>query len=202
MTTIFDSVVSGYRHVEIRWGESLQQLAARELGDASLWIAIADLNDLVHPYTSELGGDKVAAYGQAIMVPSAQEQASASTDPDLVFERDVQLSAGRLVAVNGDLSLIAGIDNLKQALVSRITVDRGELLFHPEYGSEIRSLIGVASGPTAGLLSSRYAKAAVIADPRVASVNQSSAEVAGDKITVSLDAEPISGRTVQINVGV
>lgn len=202
MTTLFDKPVSGFRYIELQWGDTLQQVAARELGDAARWIDIANLNGLVYPYIAEQSGENVAAYGDAIMVPSPVPMASSSSDPDLVFERDVALSDGRLTANNSDFLLVSGLDNLKQALTNRIDVDQGELLFHQDYGSKIRRLIGTVNGPTAGLLGARYAKAAVLADPRVSKVNRANAEVVGDRTDVDVEVQPISGRSVQISTGV
>lgn len=48
------------------------------------------------------------------------------------------LSAGD----KGDIKTVEGIDNLKQAILSRLLTPRGSLLLHPNYGSTIHELIG------------------------------------------------------------
>lgn len=42
----------------------------------------------------------------------------------------------------GDLKLVSGIDNIKQTLLMRLLTPKGALPLHPDYGSDIQSLIG------------------------------------------------------------
>jgi predicted Zn-dependent protease len=44
--------LNGFRLVEIKYGDTLQELAARELGDANKWRDIIAINDLLPPYGS------------------------------------------------------------------------------------------------------------------------------------------------------
>lgn len=201
-TSLFDSPVSGYRYVELLWGDTLQLVAARELDDASRWVDIANLNGLVYPFISEESGPGVAGYGDTILVPAPTAMASSTTDPDLVFEADVALVGGRIDAVDGDISLVSGLANFKQAIKHRLEVEQGDLVFHLDYGNKARRLIGSVEGPTAGLLAARYCKAAVMADPRVSRIESADAEIVGDKIAVEIEAQPISGRPILISTGV
>lgn len=91
------------------------------------------------------------------------------TDLKLVFRRsgDVDLSvAGR------DIETVSGADNLAQALMMRILVDRGDLgpLGHPRYGSEVSTLIGKPLDRENLELLRRFVKVALLRDPRVESV--------------------------------
>ena len=110
------------------------------------------------------------------------------------------LDRGQLGVSDGDFSLAQGLENLHKALMHRIDTDRGELLFHQDYGSLVRSLVGTVNGPTASLLASEYAKSAVLADDRIQQVTQATAEVVGDTIRVSVEAQPIVGRVIDVTV--
>jgi phage baseplate assembly protein W len=201
VSTEFDKPLSGFRFVELQWGESLQQLALRELGDASRWVDIANLNKLLPPYVTDdpvLASDRVALYGATIKVPAATVQADAALDPALVFERDVRLKNGRLSAVGGDFELVEGRGNLHQAINHRLVTDPGDMLYHPEYGCLVRRLIGAANGPTAGLLAAEYVKAALRSDPRVKEVTRIEATMTGDQISVDAEIRPIHGKTINV----
>lgn len=196
----FDYPETGYRWVETRWGESLQQLAARELLDAARWIDIVAINGLRPPYLSEAAGSGIAAYGDLLMVPSANTVASVSTDAGMVFERDVALVNG-LLSGSADVALKSGVENLSQALSHRVIVDTKEMLFHPEYGCRVRELLGAVAGTNAGLLAGAYVRAALLKDPRVREVTSVDVQITGDQIAVRAEVIPIDGRPLQVIVG-
>lgn len=79
-----------------------------------------------------------------------------------------------------DVDLVAGLDNLAQALKLRLLVQRGELteLGHPRYGSRIHELIGATLDRANLDLLRRHVRRALLGDPRV------------DKV-VSVTARPI-----------
>lgn len=201
MASVFDKPLTGFRFVEILFGDTLQKIAARELGDAKRWPDLIAYNNLKPPYVTDdptLVKPGVLLSGSQLLVPAPTATISAATDPDLVFETDIDLTGGFLHADNGDLAVLSGRENLKQALKHRIDTERGELIFHSEYGSLIRRLIGAVNGPTAGLLASEYAKSAMLADPRVSSVTEAVSEVTSDQIVLGIEVQAISGKPVQI----
>jgi len=201
--TTYQRPLYGYRFVEIRHGDTLQAIAARELGDASRWADLIVYNELRPPFITDdplAAGDGVLLSGALIRLPAPAPTATSVTDADQVFGVDILLDRGQIVMQDGDFSLASGRVNLHQALKHRIDTDRGELLFHQEYGSLVRSLIGSVNGPTAALLASEYAKSAVLSDDRIQQVTQSTAEVIGDKINVSVEAEPIIGKVIDLDV--
>lgn len=194
--------VNGIRFADTLWNDTLQAIALRELGTAERWPELVALNGLVPPFivkdAAELRPGLILA-GGVIRVPAAIQEAR-TEDPDLVFERDARLTDGGDLATNGgDLEVVSGRDNLRQALSGRINTERGELMFHPEYGSLLRRVVGAVGGPTASLLAASYAKTAVAADPRIQRITKATASVVGDVIRVEVEAEPISGRAVQIS---
>lgn len=200
MTTQFDRLLYGFRFVETRMGDSLQVIAARELGDASRWVDLINYNKLIPPFiTDDPAAVKpgVLLSGTQILVPAPAPVVSTTIDPEKVFESDAQLSpTGTLMTDGSDFMVVAGSANLKQAIKNRIETERGDLIYHPQYGCDVRRLVGVVNGPTASLLGAEAVKTAVQQDPRINRVTQAVAEVVGDVINVSVEAETVSGRTV------
>lgn len=197
----FDRPLYGFRFVEIRHGDTLQVIAARELGDAGRWHEMIQINSLVPPYVTDDEArvkPGVLLSGSLILVPAPVPVSTSTSDPDQVFERDIRLMNGELATENGDFAVAAGRENLRQALKHRVETARGELMYHISYGSNVRRLIGAVNGPTASLLASQYARAAVRADPRIKRIMRATAEVVGDVINVTVEAEPVAGRPVQI----
>lgn len=200
--TTYQRPLYGFRFAEIRRGDTLQTIAARELGDAALWVDLIAYNDLRPPFVTDdaaAAGDGVLLSGGLIRLPAPTPTVSADTEADEVFGRDVLLEKGEIALADGDFAVASGRANLRQALRHRVVTSAGELMFHPEYGSRVRSLIGAVNGPTAALLAAGYARAAVLADERVQQVVSADAEVLGDVINVSVEAQPIVGRSVSVD---
>ena len=193
--------LAAYRLIETRFGESLQRLALRELGDAERWVDLVLLNGLQPPYlTADPGqvGPGVLAYGAVLVAPGAA--ASASIDPAALFGTDLSLINGRLdVDDGGDLLLVSGQANLRQALRARLLTRLAELVFHPLYGNGGASLIGSAAGPAAAALAASLSRASLKADPRVADAPSASASVIGDVIAVDVTVTPISGSPIDLS---
>lgn len=195
--------LNGYRLVEVRYGDTVQEIAARELDDASRWRDIVSINDLVPPYltgNAALAGARVKLYGQMLMVPAVAAIASAETDEDAVFGVDLDLRDGLLSAEGGDLRLIAGRENLKQALSHRVRTHLRELLYHLPYGCGVHRLIGRVTGGGAAQLGVQYVRGALLADPRVASVASVAAEPSGDVMPVSAVVNPIVGSPIEVSL--
>lgn len=204
MTVDIRAPLTGYRFAETRYGDTVQSIALRELGDGKRWPELVAINSLVPPYITTdpaLVRAGVVLAGSMILIPAATA-AAMTTDQDLVFERDIDLSGGDLQTKNGDFVVVSGLGNLRQSLRHRLDTEQGELSMHPEYGSRIRRLVGQVNGATAGLLAAEYAKAAVAADPRIRSVRSATADVQGDSIRVSVVAEPVTGRAVDVGISV
>ena len=91
------------------------------------------------------------------------------TDLRLVFRKD---GAADLALGAADLETVSGRDNLQQALLLRLLVDRGEFtaLGHPRYGSRIRELIGEIHDRANRELLRRYVRKSLAEDPRVEEV--------------------------------
>jgi len=79
------------------------------------------------------------------------------------------LSTIRSIRDKRDFAIVAGYDNLVQALFLRLYTPKGELreLGHPDYGSRIHELIGRLNNASNRKLLELYCKEAVLQDPRV-----------------------------------
>lgn len=199
----FNKPLYGYRFAPTQRGDSLQLIAARELGDATQWQVLIDYNSLVPPYITDdeaQAGPGVILTGALILVPAPVPVATATTDPGEVFGADIKLAQGQLAVANGDFDLASGRDNLRQALGNRVSTERGDLLMHQDYGSLHPRLIGAVNGPTAGLLAAQYVKAAVQADPRVQAVLSAEVTISGDVDQVELEVQPIAGTPLSVSV--
>lgn len=206
MSTMLDRPLQGYRFVETRHGDTMQAIAAREMGDASRWPEIVSYNRLLPPFITDdpvLAGPGVILSGEPVRIPAPVPVANAFSNPDATFLADVRLTNGLIEADSGgDMVLCEGLPNLRQALVHRVVTERGELMYHPGYGSLIKRLIGTVNGPTANILAAQYARAAVESDERIQEVAEATAEIVGDAINVSVRAKAISGRVVEFTEGI
>lgn len=198
-----DRILTGSRWVETLYGDTLQAVAARELGHASRWVDIANINGLRPPYltgnTAEVS-EGVRLYGQLILVPAAVSSASAETDPALVFKTDVDLTGGLLaIDERGDLATVTGRKNLHQALKNRIDTPLNALLFHRDYGNGAHALKGSVNGPIAQLLAAKYVEGCLLTETRIETVLSVKADSIGDAIPVLATVQPIAGTTLDLS---
>jgi phage baseplate assembly protein W len=202
---VADLILTGYRYVPIQVDDTLQDIAGRELGDANQWRVLIEINGLTFPYLSgdpTVIGPTVLAYGDKLIVPAPTVQVSASVDPNSVFGTDLELLNGDLQVVDGDFATVSGRANLKHALQDRIATPLADLVFHREYGCGIDTIRGIVSGPTEGVLAAQYVRGALLADPRVDSVQSATAVVAGDVTTITASAVPVDGTAIDLSVQV
>lgn len=86
------------------------------------------------------------------------------------FKSDLRIAWPGLADESG--GIVEGRDNLVQALLLRLSVDKGELagLAHPRYGSRIYDLIGQPMDRANSELLRRYVREALNSEPRVKQV--------------------------------
>lgn len=203
MADLFEREMPSYRLAETHAGDTLQRVASREMGDANRWNELVWLNNLSHPYLTDVpeqASDSVLLTGSMIRIPAPTGINTDATELAQVYERDCKMVKRRLVDDgNGDIAVVAGTDNLTQQLSHRINTPRGQLVRHPEYGCLVWLLQGKVTGPTASLLGAQYVKSALEADYRVSSVVRSAADVSGDATRITATAEAIAGGKVDIS---
>lgn len=188
------------KEVSVRFGDSLQRLAARELQDAARWRELVAINGLVPPYllpTAEASERRanVLLWGDPVLVPAVAINDSAAVG-DNAFGQDVRVGlSGRLTAADGDLALIAGAANLAQALRHRVLVPLGSYLPHADYGCEIHALLGLGNGPVVALVGAAMVRRAVVLDPRCQAA-VAAGVVDRDQLRVSVSAQTVDAERV------
>lgn len=172
-------------------GENIQQAAARLTGNPNSYQEIIVHNNLRHPYISEDGdGVQVLRPGDVILIPSMDPpedtQFLFTNDPnekispaEAALGRDIKLTPkknygneikyGVTFNKNGDLNLISGMDNMKQAINTLFLTEKGELRLHPTYG--VKFPIG-SKGELQSLIAFKLqTKFALLQDPRIDDVS-------------------------------
>ena len=193
----------GYRIAETFTDDTLQIIAARELGDASQWPDLVALNGLVPPYLTNdpFPAPGLLTAGLPIKVPSSSAAPSGVASQDDIYGVDLLLENGFLIDNGaGDLATTAGLPNLEQALLIRIATRPGELAFHPDYGCRVHELIGQGASSTINGLANAFVASAVASDPRIASTDGGTSTVTGDTIAVAIVPTTIGGKQLPINV--
>jgi hypothetical protein len=197
--------LAGFRFVQIRQGDTLHSIAARELSDTTKWSDLIAINGLSYPYITgdpSQASDTVKLYGDLLIVPAAVAQVQASADPAAVYGADLLLQNGQLVAENGDFATVSGLPNLMQALYNRLGTRLRELLFHLDYGNGVFGLIGKAGGPAGTLLAAQLVKASLLQEARLASVNSVTCTDVGDELQVQANVSPIASAAVNLSTSV
>lgn len=195
----------GTKSVKVLIGESLRTIALRELGDAMRWVELADINNLRPPYIVESinGLDRLkntVIWGDSIIVPIGTA-AAISQSPVDILGKDVELSGGEFMFLNGDLSTLSGADNLRQALKHRINTDIDELITHPDYGCNASVAIGMGVVPIVAMMLAGYIQRALKQEPRIATIDNIKAASSGDAINIDVSVTSVGDNTaVDLNL--
>ena len=150
----------------VRDGDTIQSIGTLYNVD---WTEIATMNGLNYPYVvAELFDDiyryrnDIAHIGTKLTIPNNQTipvKSKDVTDSDEIYAYGCDLEiysydASPLGNVNleneghitdngnGDLKITKGIRNLSQQIITRLGTEKGSLMLHPEYGSDLLKYIG------------------------------------------------------------
>lgn len=159
------------KHI-VKYGESPQIIAEREMGDASKWIELVKKNNLQYPYIVDTPEEKNTNYkhlvtlGDTLIIPEEKTLADIDTDTLNNYDKRVleEIVLGNDLAVEinpknsihatedeileltgngkGDIDLVRGRNNIIQMLYLRLLTPKGSLALHPDYGSNIQYLMG------------------------------------------------------------
>ena len=141
---------------------SLLDLVLSLVGDVAALSAVIAYNNLDYPYITatpayQKGANRVLTQGDVIYLPGPKEMISGDINTKInplkanlslyqeALGRDLKLVKSThgttgvsefnlSISPDGDLDLIAGEDNIKQAIEIKLNTERGELGPHPEFG--------------------------------------------------------------------
>lgn len=203
----FEQPMPEYRLIQTHFGDTLQDVANRELGDENRWIELIWLNDLLYPYLTDdpaKATANVILNGSLIRVPAVagvNDLTRNQAEPGQIYERDIKMTNRRLTLnEKGDIAVVAGVENLEQQLRHRINTPKGQLRRHADYGCRIHELRGKVNGPLAAHLAREYLKAAIKAEYRIARITSLQASSEGDVIRAAAVGEAIAGDSVDLSV--
>lgn len=201
---------AGARDYTVGAGDTLQAIAAREMGDGALWYDLAIVNGLTAPYVSLTGAPGTVRPGDVIAVPtvsaapaSAVVTARSGSEPgedllgtNLRLVPSSRSRVGRPVVTlaidrrtNQDLRLISGFANYQQALQMRLWTERGTLPLSPQYG--LRSFVGYGSAAADKTAIVASFRETLLQDSRTKQVGRLSIEIEDDAITLEADVVPV-----------
>lgn len=200
--------IQSVTYYTIQNGDTLEGIASTLLGDPNFWKLLAEFNNLSYPYISTLNPQpqKTLAPGQQISIPSLANNPTSSFSTNIVlsqfqappsinssFGTDIFLdSTGDIdAASNQDILTITGVNNLKQAILLKLNVYRGELLAHSDYG--ILNILGIRTLPSLTAITQSQLEATLLSDPRISNVVNSKVSVQGDVASFQAEALPNFG---------
>ena len=201
---------TGYKLHTVGPGDTIQAIGDVYGVD---WTEIVTVNGLVYPYinTEMESGDNhipegVAGIGRTLLVPTGSlmfpvrtndgvldvEQYILGADLDIYtcMESEHHIirigDAGELLDdLQGDLLLATGVRNLRQQLVTRLGVQKGALLLHPEYGSDILQYIGKPKTPELLIDVKLCVQECFLKDARVEGLSELTVESTGIKLMIN-----------------
>lgn len=191
--------MSRVRRVVLGQGDSLRDIAARELNDPTRWSELARINDLRLPFIvaswrSEDRLPHTLIWGDRLLIPWTSNN-NLSPSPRSLFGQDILLDKGRLSVDGGDIGTVSGADNVVQAIRNRLKCLRGEVNYHPAYGSHVSLALGLPAGPFASLMASAWTHEALREESRIAAIDGVGADVNGDTIRVGVRATLVGDNT-------
>lgn len=182
----------------IQAGDTIHRIALRQLGSADQWWVLVRMNRLVYPYLDTSAASRhpgVLGVGDTLLIPGnaadpAIRRVSGSEDGagvqyDVLLGTDIDLAFGELAPSSvGDVRTVAGLQNLVGALERRLGTRKGELPYHPTYGSHLEQHIGRPHDAARQILIKNEVVQTCLADPRITSVSR--VQVADDQDHVAI----------------
>ncbi len=153
----------------------------------------------------------VLTVGDSIYIPTEGTQYRPPKDlsvmADLIGGEDLVLypSVGYARAFEadsyGDLASISGVDNIVQAVNDRLTTEKGDLPLHPEYGTNIATIIGTPFMPYTKKMIELEIYEALSYEDRIENVRVTSLEVVGTTVEVEIYFNPTNmARETSVNL--
>lgn len=183
--------------------DTIQLIATRYSCD---WKDIVKLNDLKYPFISDntfSEEDSVAHIGSTILIPIMETEVknvSSVSIENRVYGSDIRFTQhsthiSEPYPVHSelkDISIVKGVQNLYQACCSRFTVDRGSLVLHPEYGTEIRRYIRNGKGTHKTLTKIKLdARRTLLQDKRIEKITDLDVSFQGGVCRITANIHPV-----------
>ena len=206
---------SGYITHVVQVGDSLQKIAS--VYGVSDWKDLVYINNLEYPYiydtldasaTQSTRG--VLKVGDKILIPSDEystpanniridniEKQAYGCDLDIYpFDSGNEQvknleSKGELSDNNGDLKLSQGIRNLRQRILIRLSVAKGSMILHPNFGSDIDKYVGLKSTPQNLIKLQLAVQECILSDELVKRVQDLTVEVSNGILSVDCKIIPV-----------
>lgn len=194
------------RRYTIQSGDTIHQVARRLLNHADQWIVLAEFNALEWPYVDTSGvtypDKRVLVVGDTLLVPDGLsgpdvQRVSPDLSPDpytVLLGVDLELNNnGDLVGnpATRDWQTVSAVANLQQALLHRILTRRGELAYHPTYGSNLDEHIGQPLDQARVSLIRLDIIQTMLADPRIRAIPALDVVNEADHLDIRVSAEVI-----------
>lgn len=144
--------LSAVKELIMPTGTDLERIASQELGDYTRWIEIVELNNLKPPYVVQDLSDttpNVLKPGDRFLIPTPIINGFGRTpttkeryinadlnavERNLGIDFKVSDNFDLSLTNRGDLEIIRGAENAAQAVILKLSYEKGELLNHPELG--------------------------------------------------------------------
>jgi hypothetical protein len=123
---------------------------------------------------------------------------SPSTE-DQLFGRDALLEAGalRYDPAQADLVTIAGLPNLRQALIHYVNLPIGELEYAPEIGSYVQESLGLTASLPLQIELLASVERTVTQDARIATMGSADVRTSGGAVQIAFAATAVNGASVE-----
>lgn len=159
----------------VRQGDSLMDLAARNLGDYTQWYSIAQINALIPPFVAPASSPGIAGQGQQLFMPTGTSVTAIGDAPNYQINYlgvDIFYGPlnGEMLPWTGDFQVIAGYRNLAFSLGRRLQTTLGDLIYHLDFGSRVPPEVGAIESPSELGLLKAFTESALRTDPRVNSI--------------------------------
>ena len=181
----------------MRAGESLMTVASSYFGDPDLWPILARLNGCHDAHTFNDGrnigvGTVIRLPIDSLSIPTSLNTDSGYDPEDEVFFMDFEIGEDGDLSFDlnapNDLSILRGVDNVKQAIATRLNTVAGEITRHPRTGIGTQGLVGAVITEAQATLVLTRLREALMEDPRIIDVVDSRV-TRGDKLNSALQIE-------------
>lgn len=170
--------------------------------------ANTELSFVVNEKALTGGSDvRLLTVGDTIYIPSEEFVENIPTNPmtmleliggeDLLLEPEIGFDRYIPEDGFGDLKSVSGLENIKQAIHERLMTEKGELPLHPEYGTNLASIIGSYRTPYTDKLAEIEIYDALSHEDRIDEVTITRLEVERTTVHIDLEVTP-SGTNLQI----